>query len=157
MAALDDANRLLVLQATGLLDTPPEENFDRLTRLASRILRVPVSLISLVGADRQFFKSQVGLPAPYDTARETPLTHSFCQHVVTNENILSVSDAKADPRLRDNLAVRDLGVVAYLGVPCLCPMEASSARCVPSTERIASGSQRCSACAARVGFACRFL
>lgn len=121
MAALDDANRLLALQATGLLDTPPEENFDRLTRLASRILRVPVSLISLVGADRQFFKSQVGLPAPYDTARETPLTHSFCQHVVTNENILSVSDAKADPRLRDNLAMRDLGVVAYLGVPLCMP------------------------------------
>ena len=70
MADLNDADRLLALQATGLLDTPPDENFDRLTRLASRILRVPVSLISLVDADRQFFKSQIGLPAPYDTVRQ---------------------------------------------------------------------------------------
>jgi GAF domain-containing protein len=121
MAALNDANRLLALQATGLLDTPPEESFDRLTRLASRILRVPVSLISLVDADRQFFKSQIGLPAPYDRTRETPLTHSFCQHVVTNEDVLLVRDAKADSRVRGNLAVRDLGVVAYLGVPLGMP------------------------------------
>lgn len=72
MAALDDANRLLALQATGLLDAPPEENFDRLTGLQAGFCAVPVSLISLVGPDHQFFKSQVGLPAPYDTARETP-------------------------------------------------------------------------------------
>ena len=75
MSAVNDVDRLLALRATGLLDTPPEETFDRLTRLASRILRVPVSLISLVDAERQFFKSQIGLPAPYDTTRQTPLTH----------------------------------------------------------------------------------
>jgi hypothetical protein len=106
MAALNDADRLLTLRATGLLDTPPEENFDRLTMLASRILRVPVSLISLVDADRQFFKSQVGMTAPFDTIRQTPLTHSFCQHVVTSEDVLLVRNAHADPRVRANLAVR---------------------------------------------------
>ena len=121
MADLNDADRLLALQATGLLDTPPDENFDRLTRLASRILRVPVSLISLVDADRQFFKSQIGLPAPYDTVRQTPLTHSFCQHVVTNEAVLLVKDAKNDPSVRGNLAVKDLNVIAYVGVPLRMP------------------------------------
>jgi len=122
MAALNDANRLLALQKTGLLDTPSEETFDRLTRLASRVLRVPVSLITLVDADRQFFKSQVGLPKPYDTTRETPLTHSFCQHIVAKEDISLVNDAKTDPLVCDNLAVRDLGViVAYLGVPLRIP------------------------------------
>lgn len=121
MVAVNDVDRLLALRATGLLDTPPEETFDRLTPLAGRILGVPVSLISLVDTDRQFFKSQVGLPAPYDTSRETPLTHSFCQHVVITEDVLLVRDAKADPRVCDNLAVRDLNVIAYLGVPLRMP------------------------------------
>jgi GAF domain-containing protein len=76
----------------------------------------PVSLISLVDANRQFFKSHIGLPAPYDTTRETPLTHSFCQHVVTNEDVFLVQNAEANSRVRGNLAVRDLGVIAYLGV-----------------------------------------
>ena len=76
MSAVNDVDRLLALRATGLLDTPPEETFDRLTRLASRILRVPVSLISLVDAERQFFKSQIGLPAPYDTNSADP-SHTF--------------------------------------------------------------------------------
>ncbi len=78
--------------------------------------------ITLVDADRQFFKSQVGLPKPYDTTRETPLTHSFCQHIVAKEDISLVNDAKTDPLVCDNLAVRDLGViVAYLGVPLRMP------------------------------------
>jgi GAF domain-containing protein len=77
----------------------------------------PVSLISLVDANRQFFKSHIGLPAPHDPTRETPLTRSFCQHVVTNEDVFFlVQDAKADSRGRGNLAVHDLGVIAYLGV-----------------------------------------
>ena len=50
--------------------------------------------------------------APYDTVRQTPLTHSFCQHVVTNEAVLFVKDAKNDPRVRGNLAVKDLNVIA---------------------------------------------
>lgn len=121
MAALNDVDRLLALRATGLLDSPPEDTFDRLTRLVGRLLDVPVSLISLVDADRQFFKSQVGLPAPYDTTRQTPLTHSFCQHLVITEDILLVRDARTDPRVCDNLAVRDLNVIAYLGVPLRMP------------------------------------
>lgn len=116
-----DPKRLEALVGAGLLDTAAEEPFDRLTRLVSRVLGVPVSLVSLVAADRQFFKSQVGLPEPWATARETPLSHSFCQHVVTLQEPLIVERAEADPRVCDNLAIRDLGVAAYLGVPLRTP------------------------------------
>ena len=59
-----DPGRLAALRATGLLDSPPEPSFDRLTRLAARIIRAPVALVSLVDADRQFFKGAVGFPHP---------------------------------------------------------------------------------------------
>ena len=118
---LDDPARLAALHATNLLDSAPERDFDRITELASRLLGAPVALISLVDADRQFFKSQVGLPAPYDVSRQTPLSHSFCQHVVATRDMLVVTDAGNDPRVRDNLAVRDLNVSAYLGVPLTMP------------------------------------
>ncbi len=70
--------RLAALRRTSLLDTPPEEAFDRLTRLATRVLRVPVALVSLVDGDRQFFKSCVGLKEPLASLRQTPLADSFC-------------------------------------------------------------------------------
>lgn len=100
-----------------LLDTPTDESFDRLTRLASQITNSPISLVSLVDADRQFFKSQVGLPEPLALIRETPLSHSFCKHVVAGNVPLIVEDARKHPVLKDNLAVPDLGVIGYLGMP----------------------------------------
>ncbi len=112
-----DPERLEALAETGLLDTPPEVGFDRITQLASQLIGSPVSLISLVDADRQFFKSAVGLPEPWNSLRETPLSHSFCQHVVATGAPLIIEDARSDALLRGNLAIRDLGVIAYLGVP----------------------------------------
>src|SRR5919107_1444593 len=117
--ALEDAGRLAALRRTGLLDTPPEEAFDRLTRLVCRLLGVPAALVSLVEADRQFFKSAVGLPQPWLLRRETSLLHSFCQHVVATGAPLVVQDADQHPVLSDNLAISDLGVVAYLGMPLI--------------------------------------
>ena len=117
--ALDDPDRLAELAATGLLDSAPDESFDRLTRMVIRLLDVPVSLISLVDNRRQFFKSQHGLPAPVAEERQTPLTHSFCQLVVKEGAPLIVSDAPNDLRVCDNLAIPDLGIVAYLGVPLI--------------------------------------
>jgi signal transduction histidine kinase len=115
---LDDPARLAALASSGLLDTPPEEEFDRLTQLATRLLHAPVSLISLVDDRRQFFKSVAGsVREPWGTARQTPLSHSFCKHVVADAAPLVVGDARADARLRENLAIPDLGVVAYLGMP----------------------------------------
>ncbi|MDB5173463.1 MAG: domain S-box [Phycisphaerales bacterium] len=117
---LADAARLKALRQAALLDTPPEEAFDRLTRLAARILGVPVSLVSLVDKDRQFFKSCTGIPEALALSRQTPLTHSFCQHAVLSGEPVIVEDAREHPVLKDNPAVA-LGVVAYAGIPLVTP------------------------------------
>ena len=109
--------RLSALYQTDLMDSGPEERFDRLTRLVAATLSVPVALVSLVDARRQFFKSTFGLPEPWKTERETSLTHSFCQHVVSRAAPLVIEDATLDPLVCDNLAIPDLNVRAYLGIP----------------------------------------
>ena len=116
---LAEPGRLAALHGAALLDSPPEESFDRLARLAARVVDAPVALVSALDRDRQFFKSCLGLPEPWATRRETPLSHSFCQHVVAAREPVIVSDARKDERLLDNLAIRDLGVIAYLGVPLI--------------------------------------
>ena len=115
--ALADPRRLQALHATGLLDTPAEARFDALTTLASRVLGAPVALVSLVTEDRQFFKSCVGLPEPWLSDRESPLSHSFCQHAVAAKRPLIVEDARKHPDLLDNEAIRDMDVIAYAGIP----------------------------------------
>jgi two-component system CheB/CheR fusion protein len=114
---LADPARLDALRQASVLDTPPEPSFDRLAALAARLLRAPVALVSLVDTERQFFKSCVGLPEPWNTLRQTPLSHSFCRHVVTSGEPLVVEDARVHAVLKDNLAVRDLGINAYAGIP----------------------------------------
>src|SRR5262245_31945424 len=111
-----DPGRLAALQQTSLLDSPPEEAFDRLTRLATTLLRVPVALVSLVDGDRQFFKSCVGLPEPLASLRQTPLTHSFCKHVVASGEPLIVADI-GDSSFKNNPPVFGIGEIAYTGVP----------------------------------------
>ena len=115
--ALTAPERLQALRKSGLLDTPPEPEFDLLTRLASTLLRTPTALLSIVDTDRQFFKSAVGVGEPWHTARETPLSHSFCQWAVVSGDTFVVDDARQHPLVRHNLAVRDLNVTAYAGVP----------------------------------------
>src|SRR6058998_2311667 len=116
-SALRDPDRLAALRATALLDSEPEEGFDRLTRLATRVLDVPVALVSLVDEDRQFFKACIGLAEPWSSQRGTPLTHSFCQHAVASAEPLTIEDAREHPLVRENLAIRDLDVIAYAGFP----------------------------------------
>jgi hypothetical protein len=118
-AAVLDPDRLDALRATGLLDSDVKPSFDRLARLAAHVLNAPVALVSLVDADRQFFKSCLGLPEPWASARESPLTHSFCQHAVASREPLLVDDAREHEFLRDNLAIRDMGVIAYAGIPLI--------------------------------------
>jgi GAF domain-containing protein len=117
--ALAEPGRLAALHNAALLDTPAEESFDRLARLAARVVGAPVALVTAVDRDRQFFKSCLGLPEPWATRRETPLSHSFCQHVVAAREPMIITDARNDSRLIDNLAIRHLGVIAYLGVPLI--------------------------------------
>jgi GAF domain-containing protein len=115
--AVRDPERLAELRRVGLLDTPAAGAYDRLARLAARLLNAPVALVSLVDEDRQFFKSCVGLAEPWRNARETPLSHSFCQHALEAGEPLVIEDARTHPLVRDNPAIRDLGVVAYAGAP----------------------------------------
>lgn len=114
---MSDERRLAALRGTGLLDAPPSDTFDRLTTLATRLLGVPIALVSLVDDDRQFFVSCPGVGEPWATARETPLSHSFCQYVVATGEPLVVEDSRDIDFLRSNLAIRDLNVIAYAGVP----------------------------------------
>ncbi len=116
LQALEEA-RLSAVRGSGLLDTPPLPVFDLITKVAAKALNVPIVLMSLVDADRQFFTSQCGLPEPVAEERETPLSHSFCQYVAAVGEALVVDDARAHPLVRDNPAISDLGVVAYAGMP----------------------------------------
>lgn len=116
-AALSDERRLAALRRTGLLDARPSDTFDRLTTLATRLLGVPMALVSLVDDDRQFFVSCPGMGEPWATARESPLSHSFCQYVVGTGEPLVVEDARDVDFLQSSLAIHDMGVIAYAGVP----------------------------------------
>lgn len=125
------------LNSVGVVNGSLHEGFERLTRLATSLIDAPVALISIVDLenDRQFFVSAQGLPEPWASKRETPLSHSFCQHVKTSATPLIVSDARVDPLVRDNLAVTELGVIAYLGTPIFGPDdEAVGALCVIDVE-----------------------
>lgn len=117
LSSVTSPDRLCELQRLRLTDASPEPQFDRLTALASRLLEAPVALVSLVDDRRQFFKSCLGLPEPWATHRETPLSHSFCKLAVETAAELVVPDSREHEILRDNGAVKDLGVIAYLGIP----------------------------------------
>src|SRR5579859_1574227 len=119
LATVRHPGRLAALRKLALVDTPGELAFDRLARLAAKHLATPVALVTLVEEDRQFFKSCLGLPEPWNSWRQTPLSHSFCQHVVASGEPLVITDARCHPVFKDNPAIEDLGVVAYLGIPLL--------------------------------------
>ena len=116
-ALVADPSRLAAVRETALLDTPAEAAFDRLTRLAARILSAPISLVSLVDGSRDFWKSCIGVPEPLASAREIRLTPSFCQHALTSRAPLVINDTTLDPAFANFPAVSTLGVRAYLGVP----------------------------------------
>ena len=109
----DEAKRLEALRALHILDTPPEERFDRLTRLAQRTFGVPISVISLIDEKRQWFKSCQGLDAT-----ETPRDISFCGHAILEGALMIVPDAAKDPRFADNpLVTGEPGIRFYAGQP----------------------------------------
>ncbi|MDH3200807.1 MAG: PAS domain S-box protein [Myxococcales bacterium] len=113
----NEVDRLKALDGYRVMDTPPEDAFDGLTTLVARILNVPIALVSLVDADRQWFKSRYGLDAP-----ETPRDVSFCGHVVAEQELLVVPDAFEDDRFHDNpLVTGDPRVRFYAGYPLTTP------------------------------------
>lgn len=113
---LHDAARLAALRETGLLDTPSEEAFDRLTRLAARIVGAPVSFISLVDEGRDFYKSCYGFGEPLASEREIEGV-TFCHYAIASEGPLVIPDTRADAVYRYVPTVESLGVSAYVGVP----------------------------------------
>ncbi len=109
----NESVRLATLRSLDVLDTPPEERFDRVTRMARRMFRVPSALVSLVDENRQWFKSHDGLDAT-----ETPRNISFCGHTILGDDILLVPDAQADQRFADNPLVTGAPHIRfYAGAP----------------------------------------
>lgn len=110
---VNESARQQALRDLNILDTPAEERFDRLTRIAQHILQVPIALVSLIDADRQWFKSRQGLDA-----QETHRDISFCGHAILGSDVFVVADAAADPRFADNpLVLEAPSIRFYAGAP----------------------------------------
>ncbi|NIO38908.1 MAG: diguanylate cyclase, partial [Burkholderiales bacterium] len=113
----DEETRIDTLYSLRILDTPPEERFDRLTRLAKRLFRVPIAMVNLVDEHRLWTKSGQGIE-PTDSPRET----SFCGHAILGEDILLVPDTLKDERFRDSPYVSgEPHVRFYAGCPLSAP------------------------------------
>jgi hypothetical protein len=108
--------RLAALRAEALLDTLTEEASDRLSRLAAQLVNATVALVSFVVADRKFFKSRIGLPELWHSLREKFLFHSFYQYNGFAGQPLLIQDARTHLLVIDNLSIRELNVIAYLGI-----------------------------------------
>ncbi|HCB14488.1 MAG TPA: histidine kinase, partial [Gammaproteobacteria bacterium] len=135
----DEGQRLQALRALEVLDTLPEERYDRLTRIARQMFKISITLVSLVDAERQWFKSRQG----WETT-ETPRDISFCGHAILENRIFYVSDATQDPRFADNpLVVGAPNIRLYAGAPlstadghrvgALCIID-SQPRCLTAEE-----------------------
>jgi diguanylate cyclase (GGDEF)-like protein/PAS domain S-box-containing protein len=115
---LDEDKRLSRLHSLGVLDTAPEPIFDALTRMASAVCGVPIALLSLVDANRQWFKSNIGL----DGVAQTPRDIAFCAHTILHPALMEVTDALQDPRFADNPLVTEAPHIRfYAGAPIVLP------------------------------------
>ncbi|MBB3226872.1 signal transduction histidine kinase [Luteibacter sp. Sphag1AF] len=111
LPAHEESRRLGALHAYDILDTPRESAFDDITRIASAVCGTPISVVNLIDADRQWFKSEIGLGV-----RETPLATSICAHAILQHDFLEVPDTTTDPRFASNpLVVSDPGLRFYAG------------------------------------------
>ncbi|MES2436838.1 MAG: GAF domain-containing sensor histidine kinase [Patescibacteria group bacterium] len=116
-----DQKRLGAVEQTTLVNSIEEESFDRLTRLASKLLKTPVSFVTLLEKDRDFVKSHYGLPQPISESREITAHPSFCQHIITHREPLIIEDARTSEIFKDFPSVKHMGVVAYAGMPLITP------------------------------------
>ncbi len=115
------SERIEAVRNSGLLDVQGQSEFQDIIEVVKAGLKSPVALISILDENRQVFIAHLGLPEKWAEAAETPLTHSFCQHVVRDKIPLIIGDATLHDLVRDNLAITDLGVISYMGVPVTMP------------------------------------
>ena len=112
-----EEQRLHTLRSLALLDTPAEERFDRITRLAAKLFDIPIALITLVDADRQWFKSRFG-----EIGIQMTREQSFCAHAILDSQTFVVSDALGDDRFADNPSVSgEPRIRFYAGQPMVAP------------------------------------
>ncbi len=118
LSPIEESRRLAALRDLGVLDTSPEAAFDSITRTAAQLCGAPIALITLVDAQRQWFKSNFGLPGAAETSREV----AFCDHAIRGDALFEVPDATRDPRFSDNPHVTgDPDVRFYAGAPIVMP------------------------------------
>lgn len=113
---LNDPERLAALENTGLLNSRADEAFDRLAKLAAQILKVPLTIVSLVSEEKQFFMASYGMSAPMNVRREIPIDGSICRYALQNEPII-VGNASQDPFLMHHPATGPWGIGAFLAIP----------------------------------------
>lgn len=134
-AAITDPDRLRAVHATGLLDSPPEAVYDRITRAAADALDAPFALISVIDIDRLYLKSEIGVVGGPVDDKEAPLERSLCQFAVASGTPLILEDARLDPTFKNHPVVSDGSVVAYLGIPLIdADLNAVGALCVYDTK-----------------------
>lgn len=108
-----EADRLATLHNLGILDTPPEPEFDELVALAATLCGTPIGLVSLVDADRQWFKAAIGMPRG-----ESRRSLAFCAHAILQESVFTIEDATTDLRFAENPSVlHDPNIRFYAGMP----------------------------------------
>lgn len=115
--AKDEHIRVETLRSLDILDTPPEERFDRITRMAKRLFDVPIALVSLIDENRQWFKSNMGLGV-----KETSRDISFCGHAILSDEVFIIPNTLQDVRFADNpMVLNEPGIRFYAGCPLKAP------------------------------------
>lgn len=112
----NELQRLRAIKSYNLLDTLPESDYDNITKLIASICDVPISLITVLDHDRNYFKSHFGIPF-----NESPRDISFCGHAILEDKIFIVEDARLDDRFKNNPLVNNLNAIFYAGVPLVNP------------------------------------
>ena len=122
---VNEKSRIETLRLLSILDTQPEERFDRFTRMAKRLFSVPIAQVTLVDSERQWFKSSDGVEAS-ETSRDI----SFCAHAILDDDLMLVADALKDDRFFDNpLVTGDPNIRFYAGASLVAPDGSASAPC----------------------------
>jgi len=133
-AVLADKSRLEALRKSRLLDSPREKLFDDVTSSVCETLHVPISLVTIIAPDRQFFKSCVGLAPELMESRSTPIKDSTCQYVVKKGSQVVIDDVERDPFFSTHEGLNNVGAGSYLGTPLLLFGQAIGSVCAVDTK-----------------------